>query len=137
MVLIMKTNLTVIILTYNEKLHIQRCLENVKLLNPEQIYVVDSPSNDGTQEIAQACGATVVVHPYPGNQAAQFNWALDHLPIQTEWILRLDADEYLMQETIEEIKVALQSVPKEVSYFSMLRKVYFAGARINHGGSVC
>ena len=78
----MKTNLAVIILTYNEKLHIRRCLENVFQLNPKQVFVVDSPSTDGCDRVAAEMGATVVAHPYPGNQAAQFNWALDHLPIQ-------------------------------------------------------
>lgn len=132
----MKTNLTVIILTYNEKLHIQRCLENVFQLNPKQVFVVDSPSTDGTDAIAAEMGATVVAHKYPGNQAAQFNWALDNLPIESEWILRLDADEYLFPETIEAIKQVLQNSPESVTAFSMQRKVMFAGGMIHHGPKV-
>lgn len=132
----LKTNLTVIILTYNEKLHIRRCLENVFQLNPKQVFVVDSPSTDGTDAIAAEMGATVVAHKYPGNQAAQFNWALDNLPIEGEWILRLDADEYLFPETIEEVKCALQNPPEGVVAFSMQRKVSFAGGMIHYGPKV-
>ncbi|MBR3223388.1 MAG: hypothetical protein IKF72_14305 [Kiritimatiellae bacterium] len=39
--------------------------------------------------------------------AKQFNWALDNLPIEAKWVLRLDADEYLYQEAVEEVKELL------------------------------
>ena len=95
-----KHDLTVIILTYNEEIHIRRCLENVCPL-AKQVFVVDSPSTDKTAEICwEFDNVEVVVHKYPGNQAEQFNWALDNLPITTEWILRLDADEYLKSDVL-------------------------------------
>ncbi len=116
-------DLSVIILTYNEKLHIERCMKKLLPLfsssNPSspipnplflprgRVFVVDCHSTDGTQEIARSFGAEVVEHAWPGTQAKQFNWALDNLPIQTKWILRLDADEYLYPETIEEVKRVL------------------------------
>ena len=50
---------------------------------------------------------SLVEHEWPGNQAAQFQWALDNLPIEAKWILRLDADEYLTDELIAEIKEKL------------------------------
>ena len=98
------TDLAVIILTKNEKLHIGRCLERLRPLEPRQVFVVDCFSSDGTQDIARGCGATVVEHEWPGNQAVQFNWALDNLPVEASWILRLDADEYLYPDAIEEVK---------------------------------
>ena len=99
-----KTDLAVIILQKNEKLHIKRCLEKLAPLAPRQIFVVDCFSTDGSDKIASEMGATVVYHDWPGNHAQQFNWALDHLPIKTTWILRLDADEYLYPETCEEVQ---------------------------------
>ena len=63
----------------------------------------------------------VVVHKYPGNQAEQFNWALDTLQIETEWILRLDADEYLLPELVEELKERLPVMPEGVSALSLSR----------------
>ena len=106
-------DLTVIILTYNEEIHIRRCLENVCPI-AKKVIVVDSPSTDRTQEIVKEFNNTeVVVHKYPGNQAEQFNWALDNLKIETEWILRLDADEYLMPELVEELKEKLPKIDKD------------------------
>ena len=85
--------ITLIILTYNEELHLQRCLESVKNL-AERIIIVDSFSTDRTSEIAQNHGAKFLQRKFI-NQADQLNWALENLNIDTEWILRLDADEYL------------------------------------------
>ncbi len=38
------------------------------------------------------------------NQAQQFIWAMENCPIKTEWTMRLDADEYLTDELIVELK---------------------------------
>ena len=84
-------DLGVIILTYNEEANLAHCLASVQNLTRE-IFVVDSGSSDRTKEIAEGFGASVVVHEFK-NQAEQFNWALDNLPLSTDWILKLDADE--------------------------------------------
>ena len=82
-----KLDLSVIILTYNEEQHIRRCLENVCPIS-KKVYVIDSPSTDRTVEICNEFpNVEVVVHKYPGNQAAQFNWAVDNIKIDTEWML--------------------------------------------------
>lgn len=117
-------DLTVIILTKDEKIHIKRCLDHLKSLT-DKIIVVDSQSSDGTQEIAKAMGAEVIEHNWLGNQAAQFNWALDNLKIDTKWILRLDADEYLLPELINEIKRNLSNIPDNVSGIFLKRRHIF------------
>ena len=127
------TDIALIILTKNEKLHIGRCLEKLAPLEAKQIFVVDCFSDDGTQEIARSQGATVVEHEWPGNQAAQFNWALDNLKIEAKWILRLDADEYLYPETIEEIKVTLDGLPADVTSLSLSLARNFCGRKIRWG----
>ena len=99
-----KTDLAVIILQKNEALHIKRCLEKLSPLEPRQIFVVDCFSTDGSDRNAAEMGATVVQREWPGYQAAQFQWALDNLPIESSWILRLDVDAYLSDELIEENK---------------------------------
>lgn len=113
-------DITVIILTYNEEIHIHRCLENVKQF-ASKVYVVDCFSTDKTAEIAKESDAEVVEHEWPGNQAEQFNWALDTLKIDTGWILRLDADEYLLPELIEELQEKLPRMPESVSALSLSR----------------
>jgi len=128
----MSVSLTLVVLTYNEEVNLPHCLESVEGL-ADDVFVVDSGSTDGTREVARDHGAEVVEHPFE-HQAQQFNWALDHLPIETDWILRLDADEYLLPELRREIRETLPSVPPEVTGFYMKRRVIFQGRWIRHGG---
>jgi glycosyltransferase involved in cell wall biosynthesis len=125
-------DITVIILTYNEEIHIRRCLENVCRF-AKKIYVVDCFSRDKTVEIAEELGAEVVQRPWPGNQAEQFNWALDNLPIATEWILRLDADEYLTPELIRELEEKLPKMGEGVSALSLPLARAYCGRVLRHG----
>ena len=118
-------DLSVIILTYNEELHIQRCIENI-LPIAKNIFVVDSFSTDKTVEIAQSLGAEVYQNKWENNYAKQFNWGLTNLPITTKWVLRLDADEYLTEELISEIKEKLPTLNDEVSgVVFKLRYIFF------------
>ena len=128
-----KTDLAVVILQKNESLHIKRCLEKLAPLNPEQVFVVDCFSTDGSDKIATAMGATVIYHEWSGNQAAQFNWFIDTQKIESEWVLRLDADEWLTPELIEEVKVAIRSLSQDVVGIVLKRRNYFAGGWVKHG----
>ena len=132
-----KTDLAVIILQKNEKLHIKRCLEKLAPLAPRQIFVVDCFSTDGSDKTAAAMGATVVYRAWPGLYAQQFNWALDNLPIKASWILRLDADEYLYPETCEEVERLVTSggLPSDVTSLSLSLSRVFCGHKIRFGGT--
>ena len=125
-------DISVIILTKNEEIHIERCLENVKLFAKE-VFVVDCLSTDRTVELAEGLGAKVVKHAWPGNHAAQFNWALDNLPITTEWILRLDADEYLTPKLIDEFYEKIPTLSSEVSAVVLSLGRAFMGRVLKHG----
>ena len=127
------TNLIVIILAKNEKLHIKRCLERLAPLEPRQVVVVDCFSTDGTQAIATSLGATVVEHEWPGLQSVQFNWALDNLPLEAKWILRLDADEYLTLESIKWLKTNLDGIGEKTSALEFTLERKFMGGEIRHG----
>ena len=123
--------ITAIILTFNEEIHIARCVENAKKIANE-IYVVDSFSIDATCSIAAECGARVVQHKFV-NQAQQFQWALDTLECSGDWILRLDADEYLTEECISEIKQTLPLLPDSITGCNIPRDVYFLEKNVRHG----
>ena len=127
-----KLDITVIILTYNEKLHIRRCLENAYQI-AKKVIVIDCNSNDGTVEICKEFGTEVVQHKWPGNQAAQFNWAIDNLEINTEWILRLDADEYLLPNLIDELREKVPALPCDVTGIEFKRRHIFMGKWVKHG----
>ena len=123
------TDISVIILTKNEQLHVKRCLERLMPLEPRQIFIVDCFSTDGTKNIVRSFSnsnselqLSFVEHEWPGNQALQFNWAVDNLPIKSGWILRLDADEYLTDELIAEIKSKLPQIEEGVDGVVLKRR---------------
>ncbi len=128
----MKLPISIIILTYNEELNIENCLKNLADWANE-IFIVDSFSTDKTLEIAEKYGCKIFQHKFE-NQAQQFNWALDNLEIKNEWILRLDADEYLTEELKNEITEKLKNIPNDICGFYIKRRVYFMGCWIKHGG---
>ena len=128
----MKREVSVIILTLNEEIHLRRCIENVKPW-VRDIFVVDSFSTDGTVEIARELGAEVYQNKWLGLYALQFNWAIDNLPVKTKWVLRLDADEYLSQELIEEIGEKLEGLPEDVTGVIFKRRHIFQGRWIKRG----
>ena len=127
------TDISVLILVGQEKLHVRRCLERLKSLNPRQIFVVESQPSDGTHEIAVEMGAATVFNKWPGLQSIQFNWALDNLPINAKWILRLDADEYLTDESIEWLKANLDGIDEKVDALEFTLERKFMGGVIRHG----
>lgn len=126
-------DITTIILTKNEELHIRRCLENVAPLS-QKVLVIDCQSRDRTCEIcSEFANVEVVQHPWPGNQAAQFNWALDNCKIDTAWILRMDADEYCTPDLIAEINTRLRTLPNNISAIVLPLGRAFMGKRLKHG----
>ena len=124
-------NITAIVLTKNEELHIPRCVENLKKVCCK-IYVVDSYSADSTCDIAAACGAIVLQNKYV-NQAQQFQWALDNCSVETDWVMRLDADEYLTEELISELNDKLPTISDEVSGVYLPRRVRLMGKTLRFG----
>jgi glycosyltransferase involved in cell wall biosynthesis len=93
--------LLAVILTKNEERHIRECIESVTWT--DGVLVSDSYSKDGTVEIADQMGATVVQHPFI-NFAEQRNMALaDAKAIGAEWVLFIDADERSTPDLADEI----------------------------------
>ncbi len=123
---------SVIILTFDEEIHIERCIASIREL-ADRVYVVDSGSTDATRELAEKAGALVFQNPWPGSQAAQFDWALDHLGVETDWILRMDADETVTPELIRELREELPMLPGSVSGVTLPLKRYFLGRHMKHG----
>lgn len=127
-----RVDCSVVVLTFNEEANLRQLLESLDGW-ASAIFVVDSGSTDRTVEIARQFTDAIVVHEFT-NQAEQFNWALDNLPITTEWVMRLDADEFLLPELKDEIAGLLPDLPLAVSGLLVRRRVYFGGRWIRHGG---
>lgn len=119
-------------MTYNEEVHIERCINRLKELTA-QCLIVDSYSTDATVALAQALGCTVVQHKWL-NHAAQFQWALTQLSPDTDWVIRLDADEYFSPAFIDAVKLGLAQLDAEiVGVYCSLRRI-FQGKLIRFGG---
>jgi glycosyltransferase involved in cell wall biosynthesis len=121
--------LVVVIPTRDEELHIQRVIDSSKPLGAP-VVVVDSFSGDRTQEIARAAGATVVERAWAG-YADQKNWVLDQIRDRAEWVLFLDADEYLTDALVDEI-VAVRDGTTAADGCLLPRRNIFLGRMLEH-----
>jgi len=79
-------------------------------------------------------GAQVFEHVWENNHARQINWAIDNLPIQTDWVLRLDADEWVTPELAHELNTRLASLPAHVTGVVARRRLYAFGKHLRWGG---
>lgn len=125
-------SITAIILTKDEEKHIARCISSLKGVC-DDILIVDSFSSDRTCEIAGSMGARVVRHPWK-NYATQFNYGVYGCDVKTEWIWRIDADEYLEGGLGEAVKEALAECGNDVNGVYVRKRIDFMGRPLLHGG---
>jgi len=126
----MKLPISVIILTYNEEKNIEACLKSVYGW-VEEIFIVDSYSTDKTLEIVKKYTNKIYQNKWV-NYATQFNWAMDNLPIKSEWVMRLDADERWTPEALNELFGLLRD--PELSGIYIKLRIYFMHRWIKYGG---
>ena len=124
--------LAAIILTLNEEKHLPRCLASLEGV-VDSVLVADCFSTDDTVRIAEAHGARVLQNRWVNN-ATQFNWALTQLDATTDWVLRIDADEYLTPALAVEIREHLPGLGSDVAGAFCGRRMMFQGKLIRFGG---
>ncbi len=122
---------SVVMLTFNEEKHILRCLESLRPFT-SQVFIVDSFSTDRTVELARSWGAIVVQNAWV-NYATQFNYGITHSPFQTDWLMRMDADEYVLPGLAQEINERVPGLPDTVSGVYVKRRVIFMERWMRHG----
>ena len=126
--------ITGLVLTFNESVHIKRCIRSLVEVC-EDIVVIDSYSNDDTASKAQSWKQVRFFENEWVNHSAQVNWALNNCGIQTEWVLRLDADEIISEELICELNALKQSgIAPDVNGILINRKIHFHGKDLLWGG---
>jgi glycosyltransferase involved in cell wall biosynthesis len=79
----------------NEEAVIERCLQSLAGVVDEIVLVHDGDCQDATLEIAERFGARIFVRPLVGHAEATTVFAFEQL--RCEWILSLDADEFLSE----------------------------------------
>ena len=122
--------ITVVVLTFNEALNLGSCLESVEPWTA-RTFVVDSGSTDHTLAIAARHGAQAASHPFE-THAKQWQWALGNLPIETDWVLGLDADQQVTPELAHQISQLIQSGHANGAF--VRRRQIFRGKWIRFGG---
>ncbi len=119
----MTTPVSVFVLTGNEELNIQRCLETVHGWS-DDIFVLDSNSTDKTVEISQRFTDKVLNHTYV-DHASQLDWAFKNLPFKYEWVLFLDADNLVTDKLKSLIEEALKKNDPKINGYYCLHKELF------------
>jgi glycosyltransferase involved in cell wall biosynthesis len=123
--------ITVILAAKNEAANLPKCLGS---LGPAQrVIVIDSQSTDATPEVVKEYGAELVQFHYPGGHPKKRQWALDTIPIETPWVLLLDADEEVPVALWNEIAQAI-AAPNAPVAFTITKGFHFLGKRFKFGG---
>ena len=124
-------NITALIITKNEEIHIERCINNIKKLVSD-VLIIDSFSNDNTIEIAKKLNIKFIQNKFI-NHAKQFNFGLSQLSQDTDWVLKIDADEILTSSLIAEIKNKLPKLDKNINGIYIKRHLVFQDTLIKYG----
>jgi glycosyltransferase involved in cell wall biosynthesis len=109
--------LTLVVMTHNEAATIARCLDSVPFAAEK--LVIDCGSSDATCDIAREHGARVIHQDWLGF-GPQRNFAADHCA--HDWILALDADEYLSPELARELEQRLPRLLVSDAAVGVLRR---------------
>ncbi len=124
----MSATLSVIVITKNEAERIGKALESVRFAN--EIVVLDSGSTDGTLELARRYTDKVFIDPDWQGFGVQKNRAL--ACATCDWVLSLDADEWVDAGLQKEIEAALAAPVADV--YEMPRRSRFCGRAMRHSG---
>ncbi|MCL7763379.1 glycosyltransferase family 2 protein [Polaribacter sp. Z014] len=127
-----KPSLTALVLTYNEEMHLRRCLESLKDICQE-IVIIDSFSKDETENIAKEFGARFYQNPFV-NHAVQLNWGIENTEINTDWVIRVDADEYISKELASSIENELPNLKSDITGVRVKRLMYFFNKPLKKAG---
>jgi glycosyltransferase involved in cell wall biosynthesis len=125
-------NIGVLILTKNEEIHLQRCINSIKNIS-SNIYIVDSYSKDKTLVIAKKNRAKIFKKRF-FYQAETKIWALKNIKFEEKYILLIDADEYLDKKTQIFIKKNFNKI-KNYNGIYIKRNLIYKNRNIRFGGT--
>jgi glycosyltransferase involved in cell wall biosynthesis len=126
-------DVSIMIPTLNESLHLKRLLPLLKILKIP-FFVLDSYSSDDTTSLAKRYGGKVIQGRWK-TFSEKLNFGLKKNPYQSQWIIRIDADEYFDQNFIKFLKLGtIKKISDDVDGIYINRKLYFMGQWMKHGG---
>ena len=113
----------VIMISLNEGHNMETVFQNLAGW-AQEVFLVDSYSQDDTVDIALRYGVHVVQRRFLGF-GDQWNFALRELPIRSPWTMKLDPDERLSDELKASLLAAMER--NDADGFTLVRRLWFMG----------
>jgi len=106
-----KIKISACLVVYNEAKNIRRCLESLRDAVDEIIVVHDGECQDKTLEICREYDAKIFIRPHVGIMEAHLVLAIKQT--QGDWLLRIDADEFLSDELENNLRHLVKEAEEE------------------------
>jgi glycosyltransferase involved in cell wall biosynthesis len=103
----MAKDISAYLVVYNEEKHIEKCLKSLVNVVAEIIVVHDGECSDKTLEIARKYGCQVFQKEHRGMGEFHRVFAIEQC--KSEWVLQLDADEFLSKELQQKLSKLVQT----------------------------
>ena len=123
---------TVVIPVKNEEKNLPECLRRLDRFS--EVLVVDSGSTDRTLEICEAHSVQVIQFCWNGEFPKKRNWTLRNHKFQNEWVLFLDADEFVSPEFVADVERAVSN-QQNVGYWLNYEN-YFLSGKLRFGDTM-
>ena len=125
--------ISVVIRTFNEEKFLPDLLDalNLQSFQDFETIVVDSGSKDATLNIARSYGARAVNFEWNGRYPKKRNWLLTSETLASEWVLFLDADEFVDDAFCDAVAAAVENGNYDGYWLNYTN--YFLGRRLRHG----
>ncbi len=124
-----KIPVSVLVPIKNEERNLKQSLP--LLSDFDEVIILDSQSTDASLKLAEQYNVRVEQFYWNGQFPKKRNWALRNIELRNEWVLFLDADEYVTPEFLNELREAI-SRPGYVGYWIPFRN-YFMGRQLKQG----
>ncbi|WOO42931.1 glycosyltransferase family 2 protein [Rubellicoccus peritrichatus] len=124
-----KSLITVVIPVKDDPVNLRLCIS--RLAGIDQIVVVGSGANDSSRSVAEEKSINYIEFEWDGKFPKKRNWILRNYAFQTDWVLFLDADEYVSKAFFDELNDVL-SRTSHVGFWLNYDN-YFMGKRLHYG----
>jgi glycosyltransferase involved in cell wall biosynthesis len=114
----------------NEEAVVERCLASLVDVVDEVVLVHDGDCGDRTLEIAQRYGCRIYVRPLVGHAEASTVFAYEQA--QGEWLLSIDADEYLSEPLRDKLRELVSD--DDVNGYELLWRMWDGERYITENG---
>ena len=125
-----RDTLAVVLMTKNEETRLAACLDRVAGW-ADEIVIIDDLSTDRTVEVARHYTDKIFSYASDDDHFRQWNRGIDHAT--AEWVLHIDADEWVTPELKTAIDAMLRD-PQGHAAVDIMRKNYFLGRPMRYGG---